>query len=251
MSDEAAKVEPPKVEPPGAAGDMALPRSDPLGETAPGGRRAIRIGITGPIGCGKSTVAGWLAAWGAIAIDADDEARAVVEPGEPALPVVLARFGDVVRTPDGSLDRAALGRIVFADPHALRDLEAIVHPAVRLRILAAIAAADAAGAPAIVVEAIKLVEGGLAELCDEVWLVTCSPVEQRARLAGRGVGLDDAARRIAAQGEVAARVGRHATRIIDAGGDRSTAEARAAVAYAAARAAAGFLADRTREEDGR
>jgi dephospho-CoA kinase len=205
-------------------------------EPAPA-RRAIRIGITGPIGCGKSTVAGWLAARGAVAIDADAEARAVVEPGEPALALVLACFGDVVRASDGSLDRAALGRIVFADPDALRDLEAIIHPAVRLRILAAIAAADAIGAPAVVIEAIKLVEGGLAAFCDEVWLVTCSPDEQRARLAGRGVGPDDAARRIASQGDIVERLGPAATRIIDAGGDRSAAEARAAEAYAAAMAA--------------
>jgi dephospho-CoA kinase len=201
-------------------------------------RRAIRIGITGPIGCGKSTVAGWLAARGAVAIDADAEARAVVEPGEPALALVLARFGDVVRASDGSLDRAALGRIVFADLGALRDLEAIVHPAVRPRILAAIGAADAARAPAVVIEAIKLIEGGLAGLCDEVWLVTCSPDEQRARLAGRGVGSSDAARRIAAQGDIAERLGPAATRIIDAGGDRAVAEARVAEAYTAARAVA-------------
>ena len=87
---------------------------------------------------------------------------------------------------DGSLDRAALGRIVFADPAALRDLEAIVHPAVRPRILARIADAEANGAAAVVIEAIKLVEGGLAELCDEVWLVTCDPAVQRRRLVGRG-----------------------------------------------------------------
>jgi dephospho-CoA kinase len=206
-------------------------------ETPAPARRAIRIGITGPIGCGKSTVAGWLAARGAVAIDADAEARAVVEPGEPALALVLARFGDGVRAPDGNLDRAALGRIVFADPGALRDLEAIVHPAVRPRIVAAIAATDKAGAPAVVIEAIKLVEGGLAVLCDEVWLVNCSPDEQRARLAGRGVAPDDAARRIASQGTIVERLGPAATRIIDVGGDRSAAEARVAEAYAAAMAA--------------
>jgi dephospho-CoA kinase len=213
-------------------------QANPAGAAALPDRRAIRIGITGPIGCGKSTVAGWLAARGAVAIDADAEARAVVEPGEPALALVLARFGDVVRASDGSLDRAALGRIVFAEPGALRDLEAIVHPAVRPRILAAIGAADAAGAPAVVIEAIKLIEGGLAGLCDEVWLVTCSPDEQRARLAGRGVAPDDVARRIATQGDIGARLRGAATRVIDAGGDRAAAEVRVAEAYAAARAAA-------------
>jgi dephospho-CoA kinase len=226
---------PRQADPPGGTGGEA-PGAASTG-AAPPARRAVRIGITGPIGCGKSTVAGWLAARGAVVIDADAEARAVVEPGEPALALVLARFGDVVRASDGSLDRAALGRIVFADPGALRDLEAIVHPAVRPRIRAAIGAADAAGAPAVVIEAIKLVEGGLAAFCDEAWLVTCSPDEQRARLAGRGVGRDDAARRIASQGNIVERLGPAATRIIDAGGDRSAAEARVAEAYAAAMAA--------------
>ena len=159
---------------------------------APSRARPLRIGLTGPIGCGKSTVAGWLGERaGVVVIDADQVAREVVEPGEPALDAVIARFGPDLRRDDGSLDRAALGRIVFADPAALRDLEAIVHPAVRPRILAAIAAAEKAGAPAIVIEAIKLVEGGLAELCDEVWLVTCDPADQRARLVGRATAAVD------------------------------------------------------------
>ena len=201
------------------------------------GARTVRIGITGPIGCGKSTVAGWLAARGAVRIDADVVARAVVEPGEPALALVLARFGEAVRAADGSLDREALGRVVFTDAGALRDLEAIVHPAVRPRILAAIAEAEVAGAPAVVIEAIRLVEGGLAALCDETWLVTCARGDQLARLAGRGVSADDAARRIAAQAEMAVRLAPMVTRVLDTSGDRTTAEARAAEAYAAALAA--------------
>ena len=161
----------------------------------------VRIGLTGPIGCGKSTVAGWLGERpGVVVIDADRVAREVVEPGEPALDAVLARFGPDVLRDDGSLDRAALGRIVFADPAALRDLEAITHPAVRPRILAAIDRAAADGAAAVVIEAIQLVEGGLAELCDEVWLVTCDPDDPagaprrprrgraRRRPADRGAG---------------------------------------------------------------
>ena len=197
----------------------------------------VRIGITGPIGCGKSTVAGWLAARGAVRIDADAVARAVVEPGGPALALVFVRFGEAVRAADGTLDRAALARIVFADPDSLDDLEAIVHPAVRPRVLAAIEAAETAGAPAVVVEAIKLVEGGLAALCDETWLVTCTPDEQRARLAGRGVAPDDAARRIAAQADMAMRLAPMVTRLLDTSGDRATAEARLVEAYAAALAA--------------
>src|SRR4029079_1599586 len=155
----------------------------------------------GPIGCGKSAVAGWLAERGAIVIDADEVAREVSAPGEPAHDAVIAAFGDAVRL-DGRLDRAALARVVFADPEALNRLEAIVHPVVRVRILALIAEADADGAPAVVIEAIKLVEGGLSALCDETWLVTCAPTVQRERVMDRGASAEDADRRIARQGGV-------------------------------------------------
>jgi dephospho-CoA kinase len=195
----------------------------------------VRIGLTGPIGCGKSTVAGWLGERpGVVVIDADDVAREVVAPGEPALEAVLARFGEELRRSDGSLDRAALGRIVFADPAALRDLEAIIHPAVRPRILAAIAGAEAASAEAVVIEAIKLVEGGLAEQCDVVWLVTCAPAEQRARLVDRGSTSRDADARIAAQGDLEDRVRSQVIRVLDTSGDRAAARAATDAAYAAA-----------------
>ena len=188
----------------------------------------VRIGLTGPIACGKSTVAGWLGERpGVVVIDADVVAREVLEPGEPALDAVVARFGSELLRPDGSLDRAALGRRVFADPVALGDLEAIVHPAVRPRILAAMDRAAADGAAAVVVEAIRLVEGGLAEMCDEVWLVTCDPEVQRARLVGRGTAAHDADQRIAAQAGLDERVRPAATRVIDTSGDR--AETRAMV----------------------
>lgn len=194
-------------------------------------QQAIRIGLTGPIGCGKSTIAAWLGERpGVVVIDADRVAREVLDPGEPALGAVVARFGaDLVR--GGVLDRAALGRLVFADPAALRDLEAIVHPAVRPRILASIAEAERDGATAVVIEAIKLVEGGLAAECDEVWLVTCEPDDQLSRLLGRGTPEDIADQRIAAQGDIVGRTAAVATRVIDTSGPASETRSRANAAF--------------------
>lgn len=205
-------------------------------ETAPAsGHRSLRIGLTGPIGCGKSTVAGWLAARGAVVVDADRLARAVTERGEPAFDAVVARFGPDVVASDGSLDRPSLGRLVFADAAALRDLEAIVHPAVRPRIVAAVELAEADGAQVVAIEAIKLVEGGYASECDEVWLVTCSPEEQRARLVARGMTPEDAAQRIDAQGDVVDRLRSAATRIVDTSGTPAHAEEHVARELVAAR----------------
>ncbi|MFL5681509.1 MAG: dephospho-CoA kinase [Chloroflexota bacterium] len=197
----------------------------------------VLIGLTGPIGCGKSTVAGWLGERaGVVVIDADQVAREVVEPGEPALEAIVERFGEGVRREDGTLDREALGRIVFADPVALRDLEAITHPAVRPRILAAIDSAKADAADAVVIEAIRLVEGGLAEICDEVWLVTCDPNVQRERLIGRGASADTAEQRIAAQSGLGERVRPVAARVLDTSGppNRTKDEANAALDVALA-----------------
>jgi len=197
-------------------------------------RRTRRIGITGPIGCGKSTVTGWLAERGAAVIDADDVAREVTAAGTEAASAIAATFGGELLRPDGSLDRSALGRIVFADPAALARLEAIVHPAVRPVILQRMEAAAAAGAPAVVVEAIKLVEGGLAALCDEVWLVTCDADEQLARLLARGATQADALSRIGAQVGLAERLAPAATRVIDTSGAVSTARQVVETAWLAA-----------------
>ncbi len=194
-------------------------------------RRTVRIGLTGPIGCGKSTVAGWLVERGAVVLDADVIARELSAPGQPAHDAVLAVFGEGVRVDDGTLDRAALARIVFADPEALARLEAILHPVVRVRILAALREAEGAGAPAVVVEAIKLVEGGLAALCDEVWLVTCASLVQRGRVIERGLSGADADRRIAAQAGLVERARPVATRVIDTSGPLGDARSRVAAAW--------------------
>ena len=198
------------------------------------GPRTVRNGITGPIGCGKSQVVRWLAELGVHVVDADRISRSVTSPGHPAHDLVLRRFGAAVAGPDGELDRAALGRIVFSDPIALRDLEQIVHPAVRPRIVEAIEAAEAAGAPAVAIEAIKLVEGGLAATCDQVWLVTCDPATQRERLLARGMPAADAEQRIAAQAGLADRLRPAATWVLDASGP--AAETRALVVAALAEA---------------
>lgn len=179
--------------------------------------RPLLIGLTGPIGCGKSTVAAMLGELGATIIDADALARDVTDPGEPALAHILERFGDAVLTTDGSLDRAAMAAVAFTDPVALADLEAIVHPAVRRRVGTALEAS--AGALIVVIEAIKLVEGGLAGRCDEVWLIECSPEVQRDRAIGRGLAPDDLERRLATQGPgLADRLAPSATRRISTDG---------------------------------
>jgi dephospho-CoA kinase len=198
-----------------------------VGGASEAGRRTVRIGLTGPIGCGKTTVAGWLADRGAVVADADVLAREVTAPGESGHDLVLERFGEGVRGPDGNLDRAALARIVFSDGAALRALEAIVHPLVRPRILAAVEAAVASDAPAIVIEAIKLVEGGLAGLCDEVWWVSCAG--QRERLLDRGMSRDDADRRIAAQAGMKERLRELEGRVVEVSTTGTLAEAESRV----------------------
>lgn len=188
--------------------------------------RPFVIGLTGPIGCGKSTVAAQLRELGGSVIDADALAREATAPGEPTLAPIRERFGDAVFGPDGALDRAALASLVFTDPQALRDLEAIVHPAVRRLVLDRLERATAAGEPFVAIEAIKLVEGGLADRCDEVWLIECLPDDQHQRLLGRGMAADDLARRLAVQGpDLAGRLAERATRrIMTSGSPAATRE---------------------------
>jgi dephospho-CoA kinase len=187
----------------------------------------LKIGITGPIGCGKSTVLGWLAARGALVIDADQVAREVTAPGSAVVASIVGAFGPAVAGPDGSLNRAALAVIVFNEPDQLDRLEAITHPVIRERILDLIGAAESASVPIVALEAIRLVDGGYPALLDEVWLVTCDAVAQRERLAARGLSVEDATARIEAQATLVDEVQPVATRVIDTSG--SLADTRAAV----------------------
>jgi len=158
----------------------------------------MRVGLTGGIGSGKSTVSALLASHGAVVIDYDLLAREVVEPGTPALAAIAERFGAGVLTEDGALDRPALGAIVFADPVALKDLEAITHGAIKKR---AVELEEQAGPDAVVVhDNPLLVEMGATEFMDAV-IVVDVPVEvQVQRLVElRGMTEEDARARIAAQ----------------------------------------------------
>src|SRR4051794_34427821 len=116
---------------------------------------AYRIGLTGNIACGKSTVGKLLAARGAEYIDADRLTHRLLEAGTPENGRIVERFGSDVRAADGRIDRPKLGAIVFADPAALKELEAILHPGVRVLIRRSM---EAATAPLVVVDAIKLFE---------------------------------------------------------------------------------------------
>jgi dephospho-CoA kinase len=159
----------------------------------------LRIGLTGGIGSGKSTVAARLAELGAVVIDSDVLAREVVAVGSEGLARVVERFGAGVLLPDGGLDRPGLGRLVFGDPAALADLNAIVHPLVRARSEELTAAAAARGVTAVVQDVPLLVETGLAGGYDKV-IVVEAPLELRLeRLAGRGLDAETARARIAAQ----------------------------------------------------
>jgi dephospho-CoA kinase len=184
----------------------------------PSPKRVPLIGLIGPIGSGKSTVAGWLADRGAAVVDADLLTLELMSPGTPMTRAIVARFGAEYCLADGSLDRRALGRLVFSDPGRLAELEALVHPAFNERLAGVIAAAAAASPAAVVVEAIKLVEVGQAAGCDEVWLVICEPEAQLARLTARGMNQADARQRIAAQQDSLALWRAAATRIIHTDG---------------------------------
>lgn len=157
----------------------------------------LKIGLTGGIGSGKSTVATLLAERGAVVVDADRLAREVVAPGTPGLAAIVEEFGSDVLAEDGALDRAALASVVFADPAARARLDAIVHPRVRAR--AAELAAAAPPGSVVVQDVPLLVETGQAGSFDLVLVVETDPETRVARLVDRGLSAADARARIASQ----------------------------------------------------
>ncbi|MFF1691405.1 MULTISPECIES: dephospho-CoA kinase [unclassified Streptomyces] len=158
----------------------------------------LKVGLTGGIGAGKSEVSRLLVAHGAVLIDADRIAREVVEPGTPGLAAVVEAFGSGVLAPDGTLDRPALGAIVFADADRLAVLNSIVHPLVGAR--SAELEAAATGDSVVVHDVPLLAENGLAPLYDLVVVVDASPETQLDRLVRlRGMTEEDARARMAAQ----------------------------------------------------
>ncbi|MGB5239160.1 MAG: dephospho-CoA kinase [Prochlorococcaceae cyanobacterium] len=162
-----------------------------------GGQR--RIGLTGGIASGKSSVGRWLAErHGLPVLDADTYAREALASGSHGEQAVLEHFGARVRAPAGSIDRSALGRIVFSDPAERAWLEQLVHPLVRKRF--EVELKRLAAAPVVVLMVPLLFEAGLEGLCSEVWLVDCDERHQLERLMARdGLPETEAQDRIAAQ----------------------------------------------------
>jgi dephospho-CoA kinase len=159
--------------------------------------RPFLIGITGNIGTGKSTVADMLADLGAETIDADKVAHRVMRRGTEAHDRIVEAFGGQILMPDGEIDRRKLGEIVFNDRQALARLEAIVHPATLEGIDRRVASAPT---DVVAVEAIKLIESGLADRCDSVWVVTCRREQQIERLIRhRDLSREEARQRVEAQ----------------------------------------------------
>lgn len=164
----------------------------------------LHVGLTGNIASGKSAVAARLAALGARVLDADAFAREAVAPGTPGLAAVVRRFGAAILAPDGSLDRAALGRLVFRDAAARAGLERIVHPEVATRRAAALDQARRDGVAIVVSDVPLLFETGLDRECDVVVVVDAPESVRLERLVRlRGLAEADARAMMAAQGDPA------------------------------------------------
>jgi dephospho-CoA kinase len=157
------------------------------------------IGLTGNIGCGKSTVAGWLRDMDVAVIDLDAVARQIRNNDAEARRRIEARFG--------TIEAGKLASIVFSDRVALSDLEAILHPLVRNETRALLAELEAAGADAACIEAIKLLESPLHDRCDTTWVVRCEEADAVRRVAAsRGMTEDEARARLANQSPQEAKV---------------------------------------------
>lgn len=182
----------------------------------------LRVGLTGGIGSGKSTVASLLAERGATVVDADAIAREIVAPGEPALVALVGEFGPRILREDGTLDRGELAALAFSDPEATARLNAIMHPAIRAESARRIAAS---GADAIVVHDMPLLlETGQQDLVDLVVVVDVPEETQVERAVGqRGMTEEDVRRRMAAQASRSDRLGA-ADVVIDNSGSREHTE---------------------------
>lgn len=155
------------------------------------------IGLTGNIATGKSAVMDMAAARGALTLDADEVVHQILAGDSGVQSDIVLAFGEQMRRPDGGIDRDALASVVFKEPMKLRHLEGIVHPAVRRALLHRI---DDSPADIVVIEAIKLLEGGLAAECDEIWVTRCPEEKQIERLTVcRGMDRDTANMRVKAQ----------------------------------------------------
>lgn len=164
----------------------------------------MRIGLTGGIACGKSTVSAMLTELGAHIVDADRVAREVVLPGEPALQAIVEKFGQAVLSEDGTLNRPVLGSIVFGQAERLRELEAITHPAIRKRMREQMEQAERLEADPIVVADIPLLyETGQQSSYAGVIVVYVPHEVQRERLMNRnGLAAEEAERRIGLQMDI-------------------------------------------------
>lgn len=172
------------------------------------------IGLTGGIGCGKSEAAACLRSLGAVHVDADAISRALTAPGGAALPAVREQFGDGVFNADGTLNRAALGQIVFASEAHRRMLEGIIHPLVQSQTWEQIEQAGAADEKIVILDVPLLFETGMDVLCDETWVVYAEAETQLERVMQRGLTREEAQARIDSQMSSDERRER-ATRIID------------------------------------
>jgi dephospho-CoA kinase len=176
------------------------------------------IGLTGGVATGKSSVARYFEERGVPVIDADQLAREAVRPGSPCLAQLVARFGRDVINAEGTLDRKRMGSIVFGDQEKLRLLEEVLHPEIRRLAEERIAQAAAAGRRIVVYMAPLLIEAGVTDRVDEIWVVTVRPDIQLERLMARdGIGTEEAGRIIASQMPLAEKE-RHGRVVIDNSG---------------------------------